>query len=332
MNSNFNNNLKTTRCGFTLVEMLFVVAIIAVLGAMAAGILGKAQNDAKIAATRSRITQIEAIMQTVIEDSEVRRLPFRSRDLDNYVVADNPNDRENSRKQLLQKQNLSRRIRAALMQAEFPGPQLDASGNFIANPDAGVLVPDFFPFNPNIKINFRQWAASQRNGGDLVDFLNGGTVKTAEMSYWQDLAGNPTLNLPGEYLYLILERIDIDGKSALETLGSNVVANTDDDDFPEIVDAFGDSMQLRIVQVAVALPAPINVVGDLPAIDIWTDVPQAEINWERSTAVDFNEDGVISADERTKLPNGYRFLNPVVPRSVNKIRFQVVSPNLEVIE
>ena len=148
MKSNYNNNLKSHRHGFTLTEMLFVVAILAVLGTMTAGILGKAQNDAKIAATRSRITQIEAIMQTVTEDFEVRRLPFRNAQLAALSGA-------STRTEVL---NLRRRVAAAILQAEFPGPAFDFTTNFfIANPEIGKLVPTTAPIDARQPESFQQW-------------------------------------------------------------------------------------------------------------------------------------------------------------------------------
>ena len=302
MNLNFNNNSKTTRDGFTLIELLFVIAIIAVLGAMAAGILGKAKKDAQIAATRSRITQIEALMQTVSENFEVRRLPFRNADLAQVV---SPRTRTVV-------SNVRRRIVAALMLAEFPLPLVDANGDFIPNPELGQLAPSGAAPIDTFGINFREWA-EQTHGAGLVSFLD--NLQTAETTYWASLIGNPDLAEPGEYLYLILQRINIDGISALEALGPNVVGNPDNDSIPDIVDAFGESMQLRIVQVAVTDTT-------LPGDDVWTDVAESQINWKLSTDIG---NGI-------EVPNGYQILNTVIPRSINKIRFQVVSPKLEEIE
>ena len=200
MTSNFNDNLKPTRPGFTLVELLFVIAIIAVLGALSAGILGKARKDAQISATQSRITQIEAIMQTVMEDFEVRRMPFRNSELPENLT-------------LTAVRNLRRQIVAGMILAEYPSD--DAS--------------------------LGQWQLP----GD-ASFLS--NRRTAEMLYWGSLTGADVPDQPGEFLHLILSRIDIDGISALESLGPNVVGDPDGDGLLDIVDAFGDSMALVAVQ------------------------------------------------------------------------------------
>ena len=68
------------------------------------------------------------------------------------------------------------------------------------------------------------------------------------MLYWGSLTGADVPDQPGEFLHLILSRIDIDGISALESLGPNVVGDPDGDGLLDIVDAFGDSMALVAVQ------------------------------------------------------------------------------------
>ena len=318
MNSNFHNNLKPTRSGFTLVELLFVVAIIAVLGAVAAGVLGKAKKDAQIAATRSRITQIEAIMQTVIEEQEVRRLPGNLLD---FVSSFDPRERRHRAR------NLNRRVAAALLLAEFPTALVNDDGEFISNPGLGRLAPVNSPPDPVLGVNFRGWAENEFSNAMFTQYLI--NTQTAEMRFWETFDGDSTLNAPGEYLFLILSRIDVGGISALESLGPNLVGNPDNDDHPDIVDAFGDSMQLRIVQVAVADTT-------LPGNDIWTDVPDSQINWqlhdELSIAVGPDGQEGTPDDLFVNVPSGYQFLSPVIPRSLGQIRFQVVSPRLEEFE
>ena len=320
MNSNFHDNLKPTRSGFTLIELLFVIAILAVLASVAAGVLGKAKKDAQISATRSRITQIEAIMLTVMEEQEVRRLPGNLRP---FVGSDR-----------VLAQNLNRRVAAALLLAEYPVAQVAANGEFMANPELGRLAPASSPVNPDLGLNFRGWAQGvngfDSNGQTFVEFLDG--TRTAEMAFWQSIAsaGDPEFKEPGEYLFLILSRIDIDGISALESLGPNVVGDPDDDGHPDIVDAFGDSMQLRILQVAVDIGNP-PVVPTLAGGDIWPDVADSEINWQQHNEFRI-ADGSDGQGLFVNVPQGYQFLDPVIPRSLGKIRFQVVSPRLEEFE
>ena len=320
MNSNFHDNLKPTRSGFTLIELLFVIAILAVLASVAAGVLGKAKKDAQISATRSRITQIEAIMLTVMEEQEVRRLPGNLRP---FVGSDR-----------VLAQNLNRRVAAALLLAEYPVAQVAANGEFMANPELGQLAPASSPVNPDLGLNFRGWAQGvngfDSNGQTFVEFLDG--TRTAEMAFWQSIAsaGDLEFKEPGEYLFLILSRIDIDGISALESLGPNVVGDPDGDGHPDIVDAFGDSMQLRILQVAVDIGNP-PVVPTLADGDIWPDVADSEINWQQHNEFRI-ADGSDGQGLFVNVPQGYQFLDPVIPRSLGKIRFQVVSPRLEEFE
>ena len=127
------------------------------------------------------------------------------------------------------------------------------------------------------------------------------------------------MNLPGEYLYIILARIDVDGTSALDLLGSSAIGDPDGDQLPDVVDGWGESMELRILQVApkLATPDPLSpVAGDGnsdPVNDIW--------QWEATNWA--------QKDPDTLLPVGYQVLNPIIPAPLSKIRFQVVSPTLD---
>jgi len=70
------------RHGFTLVELLLVIMVMAVLAAMSWGVMRSATEDAKVAATRARIAQIEAMLQIEFDNYEVRRLPITQAEMD----------------------------------------------------------------------------------------------------------------------------------------------------------------------------------------------------------------------------------------------------------
>jgi prepilin-type N-terminal cleavage/methylation domain-containing protein len=69
-------NLKKTG-GFTLVELLIVVSIIAVLSGLALVVLRDAQETARHARSASLVGQIQAVIAAKLEEFETRQLPFR---------------------------------------------------------------------------------------------------------------------------------------------------------------------------------------------------------------------------------------------------------------
>ena len=344
MNSELKN-LKANmryRSAFTLIELMFVIAIIAVLSSLAVAVMQTAQEDAKESATRSRIVQIEALMQIVMEDYEVRRLPVRNAILAAYVKS-NPIAAGKFGAQL---KNLRRRIVVQMIRAEIMEPYRQGNtvaqrelssfevsgdlGHFVSGVGVSVLGTTAKPPEdarddvPVVNMTFSAWLdANYPNpvlGRMLKDYLEANI--TSEMQFWGGVAGEtiPPVD-PGELLYRILERISIDGSSALELLGGNIVGDPDEDGVPDIVDAYGASMGLRLVQVDVNLvgrtpaddePPNENITFSKPAEDLWVS---KETNWNLRGA--------------KGLPRGYVNANPVVPRAIHDLRFQVVSSTLE---
>ena len=54
------------------------------------------------------------------------------------------------------------------------------------------------------------------------------------------------LTSASEYLYAVLQSTQFNGISALEAMGERAFADTDDDGFPEVVDAWGNPMAFQI--------------------------------------------------------------------------------------
>ena len=332
MTCKMKDNRHDGRSAFTLIEMLFVIAIIAVLSSLAYGIMAEAQVDAQVSATKSRIAQIESIMQIVMEDYEVRRLPVRNAELLRFIDVNRINTPPNQVPRGVQLKNLRRRIMLDLVKSEFPREFYDATNNLATNPDLGVF-PKNVPavgtspvmLSPPFDQSFNSWLRDNdpnygygnpitTASGDLLlaDFL--ASRVTAEILFWRDFAASlatidPLGNFkePGEYLYVQMSRINIDGSTGLELLGPNAVGDPDGDGFLDIVDAFGESMSLRILQ---AEPDP---TGTDFTRDLWSYV---NTDWRQRA----NTSG---------LPVGYQVASSLVPTPISGVRIQVVSPRLE---
>ncbi len=271
-------NLKKA---FTLVELLIVIAIIGVLTAMSLTMLAGASNDAKISATQARISQITSILQLQMEDYEVRRLPISNRVLDafvgmNRIAIDGGTAPRNDRLQL---KYLRRQVLMALIDSEMPRPvrqfptgqpieysENEFAGQFGSNfglsadstfaqtnlaknqGEFGMMGPSFGEW---LDANYTAQVGSPPT--DLRTVLNSVTSGGARKFRRQVDATTPPvdtneLDLPGEYLHEILRSIQIDGQSAVELLGNSAIGNTDDDIYPEVVDAWGDPLLFDIEQ------------------------------------------------------------------------------------
>ena len=221
-----------------------------------------------------------------MEDYEVRRLPVSNRILRDYVAAnpimiDGKPDRMNARLQL---QYLRRQMLMALINSELPRParnlvpgqpitydENETAGQFgsafnLADPSAFAggadkhVDEDENPaFFVSAEGSFFEWlnvnypAPVSSTGTMLTELLNGlsssSAVKFRRLVDDLNASGAlDELDLPGEYLYEILRSIQVDGQSAVESLGSSAIADTDGDRFPEVVDAWGEPLLFDIEQ------------------------------------------------------------------------------------
>lgn len=350
--------------GFTLVELLLVIAIISVLAVMSLGVLQNAQDSARSSATQARITQIESLLAIELEDYEVRRLPISNRELVAYVRANRASAEETSDqfvKLFVQVQALRRQILMDIINSEFPRPYLEPEEPPV-NPDDCENVPHRFRLSPDVgsfpsdvgsvplgecpppvgmaPTGFRTWLdenyATPVNGVMLSARLE--QVKTAAIRSFESFppsfpapappAEPPAdeFNLPGEYLYAALARMDIDGTPAVELIGNAAIGNVDGDSFPELIDAWGEPLQLRILQVGVKDPMDPDT-ANRPSIPdpgeyVGTGDPVVHEDVVDDDDIDFD---VLDSDA---VPLGYAGLDPIVPREIRKIRFQVISTRM----
>lgn len=254
---NYKANLTTatSQSGFTLIELLLVISIIAVLSTLAVGVIGSAQNDSRVAATRARILSIEKMFEVELEDYEVRRSPIRIQTLaalTAQVIADNGLD---SSRFLIHLKNLKRLVTADLIRTEmpngraarpvfgrFPSPELQAYLELELNVP---IVPDT-SIPPRVSIRALSQAVSANtlrwNGWQLNPNMDPPMPNNATRTIEQKLTDS------SEMLYRIISELEFDGTSGLDSLGSSAVGDTDGDGQPEIVDAWGEPIAFQFQQ------------------------------------------------------------------------------------
>jgi hypothetical protein len=200
-------------------------------------------------------------------------------------------------------------------------PSNDFNDYFFANGDIGTF-PSNTPGVGTGSLGFRDWLDQEYPNGTPLLSARLASLKSSRIESFARLNGNVNFNLPGEFLYQILDRIDFDGESGVEILGGRAVGDTDSDGFFEVLDGWNDSLQLRFFQIALdpatqPKPTPSN---DTPAAaDVYVDYPNPDFDIVVPSA---------GVNPVFLLPVGYGVMDPTIPRELGKIRFDVVSPNM----
>lgn len=312
MNMGIERATLLKRSGFTLVELMIVVGILAVIATLSLAVLRSSGEQAKESATLARIDKIETIVQMELEMYETRRLPISNSELMQYIVA-NPFPQP----QAIRLLNLRRRILQDLINVEMPRPVI--IGGVPNTSHLGVFpsVNTSADSPPGLAANFQNWLAinfpNPVNGLTLSQRLE--SLASADTQFWrmfnQDFnGGDIRLNLSAEYLYLLLSRIDYDGVPAIETFNKSSIGDTDGDGLLELLDAWGEPLSMAIYQVAAVEEPP-------PGSDIWVDNPVQD--WSQTVLI----------PDLGFYPVGYTTLKSTIPRELGQIRIKVFSPRME---
>lgn len=278
-----NRQLKPTHstAGFTLLELLLVIAIMAVLTTMSLAVMNSASEDSKGAATQATLSKVESLMRVQVEAFEVRRLPIRTTDLGTGIPDTDP-------VKLVMMRNRKDQLIADMICAEMPRPY-DTTGNGSYMPvsncngtsqrELGAYPVENMPSIPAVLMTKLQ------------------ASPPAMVNRWRkifaDNNAKSNFNLPAEYLYEIVRGIDFDGVSGLESIGQSSIGDSDQDGFLEIVDAWGAPLDFQILQ----------------------------LNASKEFGKEVYRDGT-----------GFVGLDTKVPRSLDKLRFVITSPNMPTID
>ena len=289
---------RHARGGFTLVELLLVIAIIAVLSTMAVGIIASSQRDARVAATRSRVNIIDRIIQSELENYEFRRSPVPERvliALTNQLTDPNGITRWDRNRFLIHFRNLRRMINADLIRTEMPSG-LGKINNLGIFPSAeltayldsvGVSVADLARFRP---AGVRRWA-NWNFGDDNARIM--GSQSQIDEQIRSDSA---------EILYQLLGQIEFNGTSARDALGSSAFGDPDGDDQLEVVDAFGDPIGFQLLQENL-IPENVN--------------PVLRVNGDWASS---NQVAVLDVENNDAASNIMGLINAVRPVRPDQIR------------
>lgn len=248
------------RSAFTLIELLLVISIVAVLGSLAVGVIGSAQEDARIAASRARVTLIQKAMEVELEDYEVRRSPIPFSAIGALTSAVPNNVWEGSAQGdpnfLLHAKNLKRMIVADLIRSEFPSGRLGAPVRLGKFPSQTLLqyMVNTLQLNPQLvnsdfntsffhrvqPANVSRWA---RWGGFEDPSYLPANINDANQDQLAQLFADSS-----EVLYGVLSQLEFDGTNVIDSLGTAAIGDTDGDGFSEIIDAFGQPMAFEFHQ------------------------------------------------------------------------------------
>ena len=198
---------RRRRAGFTLLELLMVVAIIAIISTLGLAVLGGAEQDALENRTRAGIQRIKQALDQKLEENAYRILPIRP------APGTSPVDLADLRQIAF----------AELIRVEFPTRIEHAVvANYPRNTGtlAGIELSTGLPV-PQMLRRFEER-------------LNA-------------VADPSTQYESAECLYAIMSlHYDEQGNSLVSLLRKREIADLDGDGRPEVVDAFGDPLEFEI--------------------------------------------------------------------------------------
>ena len=203
------------RAGFTLVELLVAVTIIAILATIALGALASARSTARVARTKATIAKLDNIVAARYESYRTRRLPITTAGMAPNVAAQWRLDALRD-----------------LMRLEMPERWTDVNDDSDNDPAFLYLRPSIYPASGR-KISQPSLSQSYQRR-----FRRARTAVTASHpADWADRLGRYA---SAECLYLIVTAGDPDARAQFH---DSEVGDVDDDTLPEFLDAWGNPIK-----------------------------------------------------------------------------------------
>lgn len=198
---------RSPRRGFTLVELLIVISILAILAGLTVAGMAAVVNSARAARTRAIIGKIDLLLDERWEGYRTRAVPHR------IQAGTNPRFAAQQRLYALR----------ALQRMELPDRRTDIVNYSTPSPTlqvTGLLPPAVFASFTQVSLQRTYFRLALRaTNGDLT-------------TWTEEFEGS-------ECLYLILSTMRDGDKSALDFFGPDEIGDTDGDGMREILDGWG---------------------------------------------------------------------------------------------
>ena len=295
---------------------MLVIAIIAILASLGLALMSQVQQDAAVAATRSRISFIRGVLEARLEDYEVRRSPVPLSVI-GFMISDERNSLTNKEETfLIHAKTLKRMIVADLIRAEMPdgsfsGRNTSAGFNEPVNIIGEFPTPAFAAFLDELSIDHSAMLPYQY-GTDVTLWARfratpnqRGWTPVVDSNPYDDIIEDATSR--SELLFQILQGIEIDGVPASEAIGPSATGDSNSNGYPEVLDGWGEPIFLQW--------QTIRLNSKRASTSIWN-------SHENST--DLNGDGVpdtppfsgLSCEHISRSQSFADYITPVLPSQI----------------
>lgn len=327
------SSVLPTRTGFTLVELLVAIAVIAIIGGMVTIAVAGANASAKLVRSRSQIDRMNLLMLQLYEEASERNIaapigpvrqivppptqPYNAGDLTNIqTVATENRGQRNSR--LLALLNWKRdylrcsfpdRITdietppVTCAYEQFNVPNFTVAGRTAHLIDSsGLPTPASPPVYVQVTDSSVRLVAQTRFQDRVIGLIEGNKGLTG-LDFGDCIDGSDangewtTENESAECLYLIMSLSVINDRPLVETLKGREVADTDEDGVPEIIDPWGNPVGFIRWPSGLELHPEWNVGASAPYADPITD---ADLHLQRNSPPSPDPLDILNVDPRLR--------------------------------